>query len=104
MTLVIMDTFKGRLDNDQMRKVCAKNYCGIVIISCNLTNKFQQLDISVNKTVKSFISEKNNSWLASEVSKQLRAGKATADVKVSLKISVIKPLYAKWTVYLYNSY
>ena len=95
MTLVIMDTFKGRLDNDQMRKLCAKNYFGIVIISCNLTNKFQQLDISVNKTVKSFISEKNNSWLASEVSKQLRAGKATADVKVSLKISVIKPLYAK---------
>ena len=93
MTLVIMDTFKGRLDNDQMRKLCAKNYCGIVIISCNL--KFQQLDISVNKTVKSFISEKNNSWLASEVSKQLRAGKVTADVKVSLKISVIKPLYAK---------
>ena len=44
MTLVIMDTFKGRLDNDQMRKLCAKNYCEIVIISHNLTNKFQPLD------------------------------------------------------------
>ena len=104
MTLVIMDKFKGRLDNHQIRKLCAKIYWGIVIISRNLTNKFQPLDIIVNMTVKSFISEKNNSWLANEVSKQLRAGKAAADVKVSLKISVIKPQCAKWTVYLYNFY
>ena len=43
------------------------------------------------------------SWFASEVSKQLRAGMAAADVKVSLKLSVIKTLYAKWIVDLYNT-
>ena len=75
-----------------MRKFCAKNYCEIVIIPHNLMNIFQRLDISVNKAGKSFISDKFNAWVANEMSKQLRAGKTTADVKVSLKLSVIKPL------------
>ena len=34
---------------------------------------------------------------------QLRAPKAAADVKVSLKLSVIKRLYAKWIIDLYNT-
>ena len=100
--LVIMDTFKGP-DNDEMRKFCAKNSCEIVIIPHNLTNKFKPLDISVKKAGKSFISDKYNSWLANEVSKQLRAQKAAADVKVSLKLSVIRSLHAKWIVDLYNT-
>ena len=41
-----------------MRNFCAKNSCEIVIISHNLTNKFQPSDISVNKAVKSFIFDK----------------------------------------------
>ena len=51
----------------------------------------------------SFISDKHNSWLANEMSKQLRSGKAAADVKVSLKLTVIKPLHAKWIVDLHNT-
>ena len=102
MSLVIMDTFKGQ-DNDDMRKFCAKNSCEIVIIPHNLTNKFQPLDRSVNKTPKYFISDIYNSWLANEVLKQLRAGKAAADVQVSLKLSVIKPLHAKWIADLCNT-
>ena len=86
-----------------MRKFCATNSCEIVIIPHNLTNKFQPLDISVKKAGKSFISDKYNSWLANEVSKQLRAQKAAADVKVSLKLSVIRSLHAKWIVDLYNT-
>ena len=35
------------------------------------------------------------------MSKQLRAAKAVANIKVSLKLSVIKPLYAKWIVDLH---
>ena len=79
MSLVIMDTFKGQ-DNDEMRNFCAKNPCEIVIIPNNLRNKFQRLDISVKKAANYFISDKYNSW----PSKQLRAEKAAADVKVSL--------------------
>ena len=102
MSLVIIDTFKGQ-DNDEMRKFSAKSSCEIVIIPRSLTNKFQPLDVSVNKVAKSLISDKYNYWLANEVLKQLRAGKTAADVKVSLKLSVIKPLHAKWIVNLYNT-
>ena len=37
------------------------------------------------------------------MSKQFRAGEAAADVKVSLKLSVIKPQHAKWIVNLRNT-
>ena len=37
------------------------------------------------------------------MSKQFRTGRAAADVKASLKLSVIKTLHAKWIVDLYNT-
>ena len=86
-----------------MRKFCAKTSCEIVIIPQNLTNKFQPLDISVNKAAKSFISDKYNFWLANKMSKQLTAGNVATDVKVSLKLPVIKRLHANWIVDLYNT-
>ena len=46
--LIIMDTFKGQ-DNDRLRELCSENYCEVVIVSHNLSNKFQPLNISVNK-------------------------------------------------------
>ena len=102
MSPVITDTFKGQ-ENDEMRKFCAKSSCEIVIISHNLTNKLQPLDLSVNKVANSFISNKYNPCLVNEVSKQLRAEKAAADVKVSLKLSAIKPLHEKWIVDKHNA-
>ena len=50
-TLLQQDLFKGQ-DNDDLRDFCAKNNCGIVIITHNLTNKFQPLDLSVSKAAK----------------------------------------------------
>ena len=86
-----------------MRKFFVKNYFKIVIIPHNLTNKFQPLDISVSKATKPFISDKYNFWLTNEVPQQFRAGKTAGNVKVCLKLSVIKPLHAKWIVDLYNT-
>ena len=67
MSLVIMDTFKGK-DNDELRKLCMSNNCEVVIVPHNLTNKFQLLDLSVNKAAKAFISEKYNTWMTNEKS------------------------------------
>ena len=57
-----MGTFKGQ-DNDALKKLCAENNCDVVIIPHNLTNKFQPLDLSVNKATKSFIQNKYNDGL-----------------------------------------
>ena len=49
-----MDTFKGQY-NDRLRELCSENYCEVAIVPHNLINKFQPLDISVNKVAKAFI-------------------------------------------------
>ena len=101
MSLIIMDTFKGQ-DNDEVAKLCRKNNCALIIVPHNLTNKFQPLDITVNKPAKSFIKDKYNMWYTEQVAKQLNEGKAPADVEVSLNLSEIKPLHAKWIYEMYE--
>ena len=80
MLLVIIDTFKGQ-DNDELRKLCISNNCEVVIVPHNLTNKSQPLDLSVNKAAKAFISEKYNTWMTNEISKQIKRGIAPPDRK-----------------------
>ena len=67
MLLVIMDTFKGQ-DNDKLRKLFMSNNCEVAIVPHNLTNKFQPLNLSVNKATKAFISEKYNTWMTNKIS------------------------------------
>ena len=56
----------------------------------------------LNKPAKSFIKEKYNMWHTVQVAKQLNEGKAPADVEVSLNLSEIKPLHAKWIYEMYE--
>ena len=100
-SLIIMDTFKGQ-DNEAMKSLCNKNNCELVIVPHNLTNKFQPLDLTINLKAKKYVSSKFNEWYAERVSKQLMNGKAPGDVKVSLRLSDLKPLHAKWIVEMYG--
>ena len=100
-SLVIMDTFKGQ-DNDILKEFCSKNRCEVVIVPHNLTNKFQPLDLTVNKAAKAFIQNQYNSWFSDQVARQLKSGKDPTDIKVSSKLSDLKPLHASWRVDLYK--
>ena len=93
-SLIVMDTFKGQ-DNEEMKRLYAKNNCVLVIVPHNLTNKFQPLDISINQSAKKFILNKFNAWYGDRVSKQLSNGVAPGNVKVSLKLKDLKPLHAR---------
>ena len=86
-SLIVMDTLKGQ-DNTEIKALCLKIDCKLVIMPHNLTNKFQSLDISINQKAKKFISPKFNTWYV--------------DVKVSMKISALKPLHAHWIVNMYT--
>ena len=57
--------------------------------------------VSINQQ-RNLISNKFNAWYADRVSKQLSNGVAPGDVKVSLKLSDLKPLHARWIVETYN--
>ena len=100
-SLIIMDTFKGQ-DNEGIKQLYLNNNCELVIVPHNLTNKFQPLDISINQSAKKFISNKFNAWYVDRVSKQLSNGVIPGDVKVSLKLSDLKPLHTRWIVEIYN--
>ena len=54
MSFIIMKIFKGQ-DNDVIYGICQNNFCQVLIVPHNLTNRFQPLDITVNKQAKSFI-------------------------------------------------
>ena len=82
--------------------VCAENNCDVVIVPHNLTNKFQPLDLSVNKAVKSFIQNKYNHQFADQVFTQLQNGKDPTDVKISFKLSDLKPIHARKIIDWYN--
>ena len=68
--LIIMDTFKGQ-DNDRLKERYSENYYEVIIATQNLTNKFQPLDITVNKAAKAFIQNMYNEWFSNEVATQL---------------------------------
>ena len=73
-----------------------------MIVPCNLTNKFQLLDLTVNKAAKAFSQNRYNDWFSDQVARQLKSGNDPTDIKVSLMLSDLKPLHAKWIVDLYN--
>ena len=100
-SLIIMDIFKGQ-DNDTLKMLCSGNNCEIVIVPHNLTNKFQPLDISVKKAAKAFIQNQHNDWFLNEVSVQLKKGIDPADIKITSKLSNLKPLHASWIIGLYK--
>ena len=96
-----MDTFKGQ-GNDTLKKLCAENNYDVMIIPHNPTNKFQPLELSVNKAAKSFIQNKYNGQFADQVFTQLQIGKDPTDVIISSKLSDSKPILARCIVDWYN--
>ena len=100
-SLIVMDTFKGQ-DNDTLKELCSQNNCEVAIVPRNLTHKFQPFDISVNKAAKAFIQNLYNEWFSNQVAIQLKHGIDPADVKISSKLSDLKPLHASWIVELYH--
>ena len=101
MSLIIIDTFKGQ-GNDVILDLWEKDMCQVVIVPHNFTNKFQPLDITLNKLVKPFILNKYNDWFSKQGSQQLEKGIQLAYVKVYLDLTEPKAMHAKWIFKLYN--
>ena len=70
-----------------------------VIVSENCTDRFQPLDLCVNKAVKTFLRKKFQDWYANEVFTQIEEG---CIEMVDLRLSTVKPLGAHWMVDVFN--
>ena len=58
--------------------------------------------MTVNGAAKAFLKRKYTESYSGEISKALADGKTLDDIEIKLKLSVMKPLQAKWIVELYN--
>ena len=79
-----------------------KNDIIAIHVPNNHTSLFQRLDISVNKSAKCFIADKYQDWYAENVLQQLNRVVAAHDVKVVVKLSIMKPLHAKWIIEMFH--
>ena len=98
---LIFDVFKEQTMS-AVNDLQKKNDIIAIHVRNNQTNLFQPLDISANKSGKCFIAEKYQDWYAKKVLQQLNRGVAAHNVKVSVKLSIMKPLHAQWITEMYH--
>ena len=99
--LLIADVFKGHWTDAVVTKVKRSNG-KMCVITNNMTNIFQPLDLSVNGSCKSFSRREAQFWYSLQIEKQRKEGKKAHEINVDTRISIMKPLHAKWVVSFYN--
>ena len=98
--LLIFDQFKGQV-TEKMFELLEENHVNIVLVPANCTDCLQPLDIIVNKPVKSFLRKQFQEWYAQKICDQLREPPTQVD-PVDLRLSIVKPLGARWMVKVYD--
>ena len=96
--LAIYDVFKGQQTED-IAKLLEQNNLHVVSVPANCTDRLQPMDLSVNKAAKDFMRSKFREWYATQVQQQLHEEDITP---VNLRMSIMKPLGARWLVSLYD--
>jgi hypothetical protein len=99
--LAIFDAFSGH-QSEALNEVLEENQILIVKVPSGCTDELQPLDLSVNKSCKSYLRSKFSTWYASEVEKQLAIGIEAKNVKVDSRMQVIKELSAQWLLGFYD--
>ena len=73
-------------------------------VPANLTYLFQPLDVQggSNGYAKRYMKNKFCEWYSTQVTQALDMGKEIDEIEVPLKLSILKPLHAKWFIEMYN--
>ena len=94
--LVIYDKFKGQC-TPAVLELLEENNIDIVLVPANCIDRLQPLDISVNKAAKNFMCDQFQRWYAEQIQQQVHDNVKNP---VDLRLSIVKPLSAKWFVQL----
>ena len=79
-----------------------KLFCAFVFVPKNLTAHFQPLDLNVNGHAKQFLKRKFENWYAEQVTKEIEKGVNVFSVNIETKLSIVKPLHARWLISFYD--
>ena len=99
--LLLMDDFRGQMTDPVLLKLRESNIF-LVRVPPNMNCLFHPLDLTVKGAAKAFLKGKYTEWYSGEISKALADSIALDDVEIKLKLSVLKPLQAKWIVEIYK--
>ena len=99
--LVIFNVFRGQTVNE-VYELFEENRIFVVLVPSNCTDKLQPLDLSVNKPAKDYLRKQFHTLYAAKVKDQLESGKNPDEVRVDVKMTVIKEVGARWLVSLYD--
>ena len=95
--LCIFDIYKAQR-GDELLSLLKQHNIHVVFIPASCTDRLQPLDLNVNGQFKKEMKKCFEDWYANEVAKQLKTGVSIEKVFVDLKLSVIKPIHARWLV------
>ena len=101
--LLIMDVLKGQM-TDAVKETLKKNHVILQKVPANLTYSFQPLDVQggPNGYAKRFMKDKFTVWYSDKVQRQMDTGKVLELIDIDFKLSILKPLHAKWLLELFN--
>ena len=87
-----------------VRELSNENHILLEKVLANLTYLFQPLNVQggPNGYVKRFMKKKFTLWYSDQGIRALDEDKDIKDVEISLKLSIVKPLYFKWLIEMYN--
>ena len=60
------------------------------------------MDLNENGHAKEFLKRKFECWYDQQITSQFEGGSSVYDIQITLKLSVIKPIHAKWLLGLYD--
>ena len=98
-SLVIFDEFNGQTTNAVFSLLQENNICYVIVLP-NCTDRLQPLDVSANKPAKEFLRSKFQAWYADKIASQLEEARVIEPV--NLKLSIMKPIGAKWMIQLFD--
>ena len=100
-TLLIIDFFRGHM-TQPIWDLLKENDVLLVRVPANITHIFLPLDLTVNRSAKSFFKRKFTEWYSNEIKVQLEAGTKLDDIEVKLTLTTLKPLCSTWIIEFYN--
>ena len=60
------------------------------------------MDLTVNKHCKTFLKKLFSEWYAQQIENQLALGEKVEEINIQFRLSIVKPLHAKWLMQYYN--
>jgi hypothetical protein len=90
--LAIFDVFAAHRCKEVLAKL-QSNHIHQIFVPASCTGELQPLDVGINGDFKQLMIASFSRWYADEVRVALDEGKSIADIKVDLRVSVIKPLH-----------